>query len=281
MFQWVLLAIGVLGFGAAAYWDLKTTEFPDWLPYVMIILALATRAIASLYLQDLSILTESIIIGVAFLAFGLALYFLKQWGDGDGWLLGALGFLFPTASGFAVPLGQFPFPFILLFNFFIVAFAYLIVYSLALGARTPGIKSLFMESLRKEAKGMVSMIVVFTIACIAFIAYINITYMVPVQEMWHITLFPIVVILLLLFIRYGRVIETHVFKKQIAAGKLRVGDVMISQRWRGLTEKELKTLKAKGGRVWIKEGVRFAPVFLITLLVTLFFGSLAMIFLPL
>ena len=82
MYQWILLAIGVVGFGLAAYWDLKTTEFPDWLPYTMIILALLVRGIASLVLQDWSILTQSVIIGLDFglliiLSYGsLAMLFL-------------------------------------------------------------------------------------------------------------------------------------------------------------------------------------------------------------
>lgn len=279
MFQWVLLAIGIGGFGLAAYWDLKTTEFPDWLPYTMIILALAVRGVSSLILQDWSVLTDSVIIGLAFLGFGLLLYFLKQWGDGDGWLLGALGFLFPSPSGFSVQAGSFPFPFILLFNFFLVAFAYLVIYSIALGIRTPGVKALFLKSLRRDAKGMVSIIAVFTIACILVIAYMNLVYLMPFQAFSILAVFPPVLFLLLLFLRYGRLIETHVFRKRIPASKLRAGDVLISQRWRGLTEGEVRGLKKKGGNFWIKEGVRFAPVFLITLLVTLSYGSLAMLFL--
>ena len=280
MYQWILLAIGVAGFGLAAYWDLKTTEFPDWLPYTMIILALLVRGGASFFLQDWAILTQSVIIGLAFLGFGLLLYFSKQWGDGDGWLLGALGFLFPLPSGFIIQTGSFPFPFTMLFNFFIVAFIYLVIYSIALGIRTPGVKTMFLKSLRKGAKGMVSVIVVFTIACFSLVAYMNLAYLIPLQDLSTLLIFPVVLILLLLFLRYGRLIETQVFRKRIPASRLRPGDVLITQRWRGLTEKEVRALKKKGGRVWIKEGVRFAPVFIITLLVTLSYGSLAMLFLP-
>ncbi len=279
MLQWILLAIGIGGFGLAAYWDLKTTEFPDWLPYAIIMLALAVRGASSLLLRDWSILAQSVMVGLAFLGFGLLLYFLKQWGDGDGWLLGSLGFLFPVPSGFAVQTGSFPFPFILLFNFFIIAFIYLIAYSIALGIRTPGVKGLFLRSLRKGAKGMVSIIAVFTITCLALIAYMNHVLLIPFQSLSTLLIFPLILILLVLFLRYGRVIETHVFRKRIPAGRLRRGDVLISQRWRGLTEKEVRALKKRGGSVWIKEGVRFAPVFLVTLIVTLLYGSLAALFL--
>ncbi|UCD07613.1 MAG: prepilin peptidase, partial [Candidatus Aenigmatarchaeota archaeon] len=118
MLGWVLLVIGIAGFGLAGYLDLKTTEFPDWIPYFIIVSALVVRGISAWLLQDLSIITESVLIGIVFLAFGLGLYYLKQWGDGDAWLLGAIGFLFPNPSGFQAVTMQFSFPIIMLFNFF-------------------------------------------------------------------------------------------------------------------------------------------------------------------
>jgi len=119
MLDFILLAIGIVGFGLAGYWDLKTTEFPDWLPYSMIILALLFRGIFGFIQSDWWILGNSVFVGVVFLSLGLLLYFLRQWGDGDAWLLGALGFLFPTSS-FQINT-FFPFPLTILFNFLLVS----------------------------------------------------------------------------------------------------------------------------------------------------------------
>ena len=49
----ILLAIGVAGFGLAGYWDLKTTEFPDWLPYSLIIASLAVKGGWGFFVSDL------------------------------------------------------------------------------------------------------------------------------------------------------------------------------------------------------------------------------------
>ena len=134
MFEWILLAIGVVGFGLASYWDVKTTEFPDWLPYVMIVLALIIKGVHSFMDWDIWIILSSAMAGCGLLALGYAMYFLKQWGDGDAWLLGALGFLFPASSLLIRPL-VYPFMFVMLFNFFIVSFFYLIAYTMAVGLR--------------------------------------------------------------------------------------------------------------------------------------------------
>ena len=98
----VLLGISLVGFGMAGYWDLRTTEFPDWLPYAMIILALGTRGLFSFLTGDYSLIINSVLYGGAFLLFGLGLYWFKQWGDGDAWLLGVMGFLWPDSGSFSV-----------------------------------------------------------------------------------------------------------------------------------------------------------------------------------
>jgi len=68
------------------------------------------------------------------------------------------------------------------------------------------------------------------------------------------------------------------FKKQIDVKDLRAGDVPVKGKWRVMTEKEVMILKKRGGKIWIKEGIRFAPVFLITMFVSIFYGSLISLF---
>jgi hypothetical protein len=273
MFEWLLLAIGVVGFGLGGYWDLKTTEFPDWLPYSMIILALAVRGIYSFIIGDFTPLINSVMIGAVFLAFGLALYFSKQWGDGDAWLLGALGFLFPDPAGFAFS-SFFPFPIVIFFNFFFIAFLYLMIYSIALGIKSHDESRKFLKELKGNSKSIVAMIVVFSVLCIGMFMYFHYLYMIPIHIISQLLLLPPLFTILVLFLHYGRFVEKNMFKRKIPASKLREGDVLVSDKWRGLTKEEVTELKKKGNDVWIKEGVRFAPVFVITMLVTIFFGSM-------
>jgi hypothetical protein len=278
MFEWILLAIGIAGFGLAGYLDLRYTEFPDWLPYSIIILALVARGVFAFLSGDWWILISSLFIGGLFLGFGLALYFLKQWGDGDAWLLGCLGFLFPEPSGFAVE-STLPFPLMLLFNFFFISLAYLIVYALILGVRKPKVNKMFLKSLKSESKMLIPLITFFFALCWGIAVYFYYFLSIPLPVLTPTFLLPIFLTLMIFLVHYGKIIEKHVFKKKIKAKQLKVGDVLVSDKWRGLNEKEVKKLKKIGKDVWIKEGVRFAPVFIITLLITLFYGSLLMLFL--
>jgi hypothetical protein len=273
----VLLGVSVAGFGLAGYWDLKTTEFPDWLPYAMIALALGTRGVFSLLAGDFSYITYSLIVGLAFLGFGLLLYWTRQWGDGDAWLLGAMGFLWPDSGSFAVAT-LLPFPAALLFNFFLIAFFYLLVYSVALGVRSPRVAGGFLRELKSAGRGIASVVGAFTMACLGLMGYVSWQFGVPLWNLIYIIAFPPLLMSVLVFTRYGRFVENNLFKKRVPASGLRAGDVLIRDRWRGLTEKEVAGLRKKGGEVWIKEGVRFAPVFVMAVLVTLFWGNLLMLF---
>lgn len=277
MFEWILLFAGLLGFTVCGYLDLKTTEFPDWLPYSMILTGLGVHGLWALSASSLHIFMNSLLTGGVLLAFGLALYFAKQWGDGDAWLLGAMGFMFPTSLGFTAA-GAMPFPLVLMFNFFFVALAYLIGYSFLLGFRQPKVWRKFSGGLRKDWKMIVLVLAAATAACLGGSFYLSYSFGVPLQMMGSLLTFPVLVAFILLFVRYCRIVETDLFRKKMPVSKVRVGDVLISQKWKGITEKELAALKKKGGTCVIKEGVRFAPVFVITVLISLFCGSIVALF---
>lgn len=272
MFEFILLIIGIVGFGIAGFLDLKTTEFPDYLPYSIIISALVVRGLFSYIIGDFQPLVSSLFIGSVFLSFGLVLYFLKQWGDGDAWLLGALGFLFPD-SGIFGSNSIFPFPVTLLFNFFLISFIYLIVYSIVIGMRS-GIERKFIKCLKGSIKNIVVIVSTFSAIALVIVFFIHFNYNIPFFALYPILLFPFLLTAVIIFVYYGRFIENELFKKRIPVSKLTLGDVPIDRKWRVLTKKELEELKKKGGHVWVKEGVRFAPVFLITLLITIFYGGL-------
>jgi Flp pilus assembly protein protease CpaA len=279
---WILLGIGVVGFGAGAYWDIKSTEFPDWLPYSMIVAALGVRGTFSLWSGDYSAILNSVMWGVIFLGIGLGMYYTKQWGDGDAWFLGVMGFLFPDSAGAGSIQGAtmfgFPFPVVFLFNFFLVAFVYLIVYSIILGVRNPKESGKFLGELKGSSKEIAVMVISFTVVCAGLAYYLYAVFSATLQSIYMILVFPLLLLFVLVFMRYGRFVEANLFKRKIPARKLRIGDVLISDKWRGLTEKEVARLKKKGKPVVIKEGVRFAPVFIITMLLTLFYGNLMVIF---
>lgn len=259
------LIVGLIGFGWAGWKDLKTTEFPDWIPYSMIAAALALRAAFSFQTGELSLLINSVSIGSAFLVFGLLLYYFRQWGDGDAWLLGALGFLYPDIA----MAGILPFPVLLLFNFFFVAFLYILVYSVIIGMRSKETVKFF-RKFRKDVKRIFGVMVVFTGGLVALFYFLAL----PMERFLFLFLFPPFLFFLLFFLHYGKFIEKNLFKRQVSVKALRVGDVPVGERWRVLDKKEIDALKKKGGKIWIKEGVRFAPVFFLTVVVLFLRGDL-------
>jgi len=209
------------------------------------------------------------------------MYFTKQWGDGDAWLLGALGFLFPGPTGFVSPaagLLALPFPVVMIFNFFFVSFFYLIAYSVALGLLNPGVPGKFRRYIGKKSRHIAAYFFAFSAMCAAAAAYLHIYTGIAIQALGYIALFPLVFLGLILFLQYGRFIEGDIFKRRIKAKDLKPGDVPVGSKWMVLSKADVRKLKRKGGHIWIKEGIRFAPVFILTILLTLAFGNLLLIF---
>jgi Flp pilus assembly protein protease CpaA len=275
MLGFVFLAIGIVGFGLAAYWDLRYTEFPDWLPYSIIILTIAAKAVFSYAADNWLILGTSVFYGCVFLGLGLLLYFAKQWGDGDAWLLGALGFVLPDQLEFGVSTNL-PFPMTLLFNFLLVSLVYLIAYSLVLGLRNRTVNKRYAEHLYKERYKLMGMTAFFFAFCWGFAFFMH--YMgFNAMNVMQMAMLPFLLTFILLFSYYAKIVEKNLFKRKVKTSELREGDVILDGRWRGLTKKEIAEIRRKGKYAWIKEGVRFAPVFIITMLISIFYGDLILI----
>ncbi len=275
----IFLAIAVIGFGYSAYLDLKYTEFPDWLPYSIIIFSVISRvayyvSISGLTVTALYSMIPMAVTGLAFMGFGLILYYAGQWGDGDAWLLGGMGFLFPDSGGLLVETGGIAFPLVIIFNFFIVSLVYMIFYSLILGMRKKEINKEFVNILRKNKLKIELMIVSFFLLFAALSSYMY--FLRGIHPTLSMLVFPFFISFMIIFFHYGKAVEKEAFKKQIDVKDLREGDVIMDGKWVGVTEEDIGKLQKKGGKIWIKEGVRFAPVFIITILVTLFLGNVIM-----
>jgi len=278
MLSVILLTIGIIGFGLGAYWDLKTTEFPDWLPYSIIILSLGVRGVFSFITGDWMILASSIFIGLAFLGIGLLMYFARQWGDGDAWLLGAMGFLLPEQLEFGVATAL-PFPLAMLFNFLLVSLVYLISYSVYLGLRHRSVNGKYLQHLKAQKIKLIAMVAFFFAFSWSFAFFMTTLPSVanPVS-MNQFVFLPFLLTFVLLFSYYAKVVEKHLFKKKVRTSELREGDVALDGKWKGLSKKDIAALRKRSKHVWIKEGVRFAPVFVITIVITVFWGDLIFLF---
>jgi Flp pilus assembly protein protease CpaA len=255
----IIILAAITGTTIAGLWDLKTTEVPDQLPYIMIGFGIAFWLVDGVMTGVFTPLIYSLTIGSVLLAVGLILYRKGQWGGADAWILAAIGYMIPLYSGVL-----FIIPYIM--NFIVVSLFYTVIYAIAVGFLHPKSFKLFRKDVAKNVK-----LLLIGPACLAgVIAAFLITGSVLIFPM--IFLFSFLSVMLV-FWRYALVLEKNVFRKKVKVSKLRKGDVLEKGNWIGLTEKDIRKMK-KSGYVTIKDGIRFVPVFAIALVITLLCGNL-------
>jgi Flp pilus assembly protein protease CpaA len=270
----ISLATAFIGTTIAAIWDLKTTEVPDQIPYAMIGIALLLFGYQSFIDWSYKPILNSLIVGISFLAFGALMYYLGQWGGADAFLLAAVGFLLPTGNIQTL----FPFPLTFLFNLFFIGAGYMMLYAIIFSFLN---KNIFIQ-FKKDLKASSRLMFFGSIGLFAFFFLINYyvgkiffystnSYLLLINS-----LLPLVLsVTLFLIWKFAKVVEDHGFKKKIPVSKLKVGDMLLKEKKLiGITESQLRKIKKSGVRhVWIKEGVRFVPAFVLALLFTVIFGD--------
>jgi len=284
MFQLVAFAVAIIGCAIASYWDLKTTEVPDMIPYTMGAIGLATYAVQSMLVWSLVPLFSSIIAGTALFVFGYVMYYFGVWGGADAKLLAAIGFLLPSISelsfGASLPkLGiMFPFPATYTTNVFVVGTVYMLLYASVMAFRNRKIIQAFKKDLRKSSK------VFFATFAALFMAFVAIDWMLYVQlgmapdvslAVMNSVLPLAATMSLFVIYKFARAVEDVGFKKRIPVKKLRVGDMLMKTRkLEGLTQSQVRRIKkSKMKYVWIKDGIRFIPAFPLALLFTIYYGD--------
>ena len=255
-----IIIIAVVGTALAGLWDLKTTEVPDHLPFVMIGIGVLYWLINAATTGVYTSLIISVSVGTLLLAGGLVMYKKGQWGGADAWILAAVGYMIPVYGG-----ALFIFPYLM--NFALVAIIYTVVYALAIGVMNPHLFGLFAKSARKKAWMIITPIVALLGSVMTYAVYSSVILQ-PIIFLLAFASFVSV------FFIYAKTVEAHYFTRKIPAGKLRKGDVLEKGNWVGLSDSEIHKLKSSKKYVTIKDGVRFVPFFAITLVLTLLYGNL-------
>lgn len=227
--------------------DLRTTEVPDEILLFLHLLGLISWGMYSFITLKSEIFFRIISNGTLLLIFAWISYIKGWWGGGDGFLLSGIFFMLPF-SFYQV------FKFILSFS--IISIVYILIYITIVSIYH---KRKIKKELSKElySRPMQYIYIFFILAVICFLISKTISI-----------LFFISAFLMFLFI-YSKVLEKTIFRKRIPTSELKEGDVLATDIWRGLTKEEIKKLKRNKKYVTIKEGIRFAPVFSITLLLWL------------
>lgn len=259
---YIPILISIVCFSVASYYDLRYTEFPDALPYTTIILILGVKFIYAVIFSFWEQLFLSILFGIFFLLIGFALYVTKQWGDGDMWLLSILGLVFSDNMGFTKPVFL-----VILINFFFVSFFYLVSYALIVGSRNKVVRKDFISSIRKKRTLIVSTFMLLLSLPLLLMLYISMKSI--YFNIFPLFLLPFLYLFASIFVEFARSVEKKVFRKRISVKKLSKSHVIENGFWRGLKKEEIEKIKKEKKYVYVKEGVRFAPVFLITEILTI------------
>ena len=208
--------------------DLRTTEIKDFEAYIFF----GTCALFFILEAFVFGIEEYFLISVLiFNLTAIALYFLGQWGAGDSVILMSLGFILRFSIVYSL------LNILLLFS---IGIAYSFLYSL-----------IFSILKRKNYS-------IYAIAPLAFLIF-------SVFYFFKDFIFSIILFLAFLYSSLPFMLKVQKdFVRKIPTKKLKIGDVLLSFKiWRGITKEELEKIRKEKKFVYIKEGIRYAPTFLI------------------
>lgn len=260
-FLWSLALVWII---FAVFSDMKTREIPNWLNFSLVIFALAFRFFYSLFVHEsFSFFYQGLIGFGIFLLLGNLLYYSKLFAGGDAKLFMSLGAVLPIFLNFKDNVKVFV---LFLIVYLISGAIYGIFMSIYFGIRNwEKLKKEFCLQLKENRK----MIIFFL-----FMSFVLIFFSFFIWEIFYVGVFCLFMIYFYLYIK--SVDESCMVKflkvSDITEGDwlyedLEIGKRLIKAKWDGLTNEEISFLFKHVEKVWIRWGIQFAPVFLISFLV--------------
>ncbi len=294
-----LFLIACLTSLAGAIYDIKTTEIPDFVPlggFVGALLIYLGRGVVFSQWDDIFIAFATATI---FLVLGYALFSTGQWGEADVLILASIGFAVPKPLSFFHPnlmavnhLLFYPVAFLI--NCFVVGAIYAIlftlIYALLYAEKKSELLKASFEGMR--IKGVVASIPL-VMGCTAYLYLSPLNESIAMEMVLVGAKYTAIMFLLFILLNFARHADRNVFMRYISIQKLKEGDVLAedvktptkrfsSKLFVGLTKQDVDFIKKawksgklkteRKGKIKIKEGVRYAPTFFLSLLVTAKYG---------
>lgn len=240
----------------ASYQDLKTTEIKDYLPFCFAIFFLLISLSKGLFL-------ESIFFGLLFYAIGYLLFYSGQWGYGDAAILAVTGIAMPLFAS-KIFMAKY------LASVFIFGGIYIIFYALLFSLTNKKLIKKFKKQFKADLSKHASYFF-FSLFALFFAFSMGLALPFSASLLFAI-LFSSIIFGATLLVSFLRLVEAYGMRKRILAKNLKEGDVLANSKiWVGLTKKQIAKIRKQKKYVWIKEGVRFAPVFLIAFFASFLF----------
>ncbi len=261
----VLFLIAFLFVIFAVFQDIKKREISNWLNFSLVAFALAYRAFYSVY-NDWNFFFHGLVGFVFFFGLANLLYYTRVFGGGDAKLLMGFGILLPYNSYLGVFTEGLFFIFILL----AIGGIYGLIFSIYLAIKDRKEFSKRYNSKFKRYKKY--FYVVLFVFLVLFVLGIFI-------DLFYLIIGILIYLSFNLFIFIKSVDEMMLVLKKPGdlqegdwiENDIRVGNKIIRANVHGLNLEEMKLLRKYGKKVYVKEGVPFAPVFLVSLIMVFFF----------
>ncbi len=255
-----LFVLGLIWILFAVVQDLKTREIANWLNFSLIIFALGFRFFYSLFeIGDFHFFYQGLIGFAIFWILSNLFYYGKMFAGGDSKLMAALGAILPFSTNFLVNVKTFG---LFLLLFLIVGAIYGLLVTFYFGiVNFSKLKKEFKVQLKKNKK------MVYLLLSLAVIFLIGGFF---IGSLFYLGL--VMFFISYLYV-YTKAVDEACMIKKIKTFKLTPGDWLykdekvgkktIKATWDGLSEKEIKLLQKKKF-VFVRYGIQFAPVFLIS-----------------
>lgn len=265
---WFLFLLALIWIIFASVQDIKKKEVANWLNYSLLVFALAYRGFYSLINWNYWFFVYGAVGAIVFAILANALYYSKIFGGGDARLLIGLGAILPFES-FIEMIGE---GFMFIFLLFLIGAVYSILFSFFVLFRN---FDKFKIDFKKKIKLLLTLYAL-VIVVIIFIKLVLIS---------NGAFYFLVILLLILPLLYVYLLALDkCMIKLTKPGDLQEGDWLneevklgrgkvIRKSVHGLSIEDIKLLKKARKSVWVKEGVVFVPVFLISFIIYLWILS--------
>lgn len=310
MIAYGFAAFILAGTGYAAYLDLKTSEVPDAVSYLVAGGSLIFYAYRSIVMGSFDPLIGSVVTGLGLFAVGWAMYLAGMWGGADAFVLGASGFAIPELfSVLGAPyIPPWPVSVSFVFTVFLLGAVYSFLYAGFKAFSSDG----FLDSLKNEFQERRRIYSLVFLASSGVMAAFTVSAHVSFGLPLLITVKNLTASLLLLAALLGvalflRTVEERVLRRDIPVKELEEGDVIgddldlgteetgdgiraamkraaisvspfhvskdAASRISGLSQEQVEYLQETRETVEVREGVRFIPVFPVALLLLMVLGD--------
>jgi Flp pilus assembly protein protease CpaA len=262
-----LICLGLVWIVFATVQDLKHREIANWLNFSLAIFALGFRFFYSLFSgNDFSFFYQGLIGLGIFFVIGNLFYYGRIFAGGDAKLMISLGAIIPLYSNFQENVNIF-LVFILLF--LLVGAVYGLTTSLVFAFKNKReFSKEFKKQFRKNKK-IVYLSLFFGIVLLAIGFLFEPSFY-----------FGVLVFVSSYFYLFAKSVDEACMIKKISVNKvtegdwlykdIKIGKKLIKAKWDGLSKSEINLLKKNKREIYIRYGIQFTPVFLISFIILVF-----------